>query len=214
MSKNLFITFEGIEGCGKTTQSKMLKHYLEKNGYDVVLSREPGGTEIGNRIREILIDPKYKGVLTPETEVLLYLADRNQHLKEKIIPSLREGKFVISDRYHYSSVAYQCFGRNLDCSKINFIFEKFIEGIEPDIVFLIDIDVETSFNRVKNRAKNEKVELSRFELEHKNFHSKIREGFLTLAKKKSNFIVIDGTKSPEEIHEIIVKETEKRINNV
>ncbi|BBB33015.1 dTMP kinase [Thermotomaculum hydrothermale] len=214
MVKGLFITFEGIEGCGKSTQAKLLKEYLEKKGLKTILSMEPGGTEIGQKIRNILVDPKYKGILHPVTEALLYQADRNQHLKEKIIPHLNNGYVVICDRYQHSSLAYQCYGRELDIEKIEWVFRNIVEGIEPDIVFLIDIDEETSLKRVNKRAQVENIELSRFEIEHKNFHKRVRQGFLALAKENNNFVVIDGKKSIEDIHKEIVSIVEKRLKNV
>ena len=214
MKKGLFVTFEGIEGCGKSTQARLLKDYLEKKGIKTILSMEPGGTEIGMKIREILVDPKYKGILHPITEALLYQADRNQHLKEKIIPLLSKGYVVISDRYHHSSIAYQCYGRGLDIEKIEWIFQNLVNGLEPDIVFLIDIDEETSMKRVKNRANAENIELSRFEIEHLNFHKKVREGFLELAKNNKNFVVLDGKEDIETIHKKIVAVVEGKLNNV
>ncbi len=214
MKKGLFITFEGIEGCGKSTQARLLKDYLEEKGIKAILSMEPGGTEIGMKIREILVDPKHKGILHPITEALLYQADRNQHLKEKIIPHLEKGYVVISDRYQHSSIAYQCYGRGLDIEKIEWVFKNIVNGLEPDIVFLIDIDEETSMKRVKNRANTEKIELSRFEIEHLNFHKKVREGFLELAKNSKNFVVLDGKEDIETIHKKIVAVVEGKLNNV
>ena len=214
MKKGLFITFEGIEGCGKSTQARLLKDYLEKKGIKAILSMEPGGTEIGMKIREILVDPKYKGILHPITEALLYQADRNQHLKEKIIPHLEKGYVVIDDRYQHSSLAYQCYGRGLDIEKIEWVFKNLVNGLEPDIVFLIDIDEETSMKRVKNRANTENIELSRFEIEHLNFHKKVREGFLKLAKNNKNFVVLDGKEDIEAIHKKIVAVVEGKLNNV
>ncbi len=214
MENGLFITFEGIEGCGKSTQAKMLYNYLTTKGYKTVLSMEPGGTDIGQKIREILVNPEYKGILHPITEALLYQADRNQHLKEKIIPHLEKGYIVISDRYQHSSLAYQCFGRGLDIDKIEWVFKNLVNGLIPDIVFLIDIDEETSLKRVKNRAKSENIELSRFEIEHINFHKKVRQGFLSLAKENKNFVVIDGNQSIEAINKRIISIVEKRLNNV
>ncbi len=214
MKKGLFITFEGIEGCGKSTQARLLKDYLEEKGIKAILSMEPGGTEIGMKIREILVDPKHKGILHPITEALLYQADRNQHLKEKIIPHLEKGYVVISDRYQHSSIAYQCYGRGLDIEKIEWVFKNIVNGLEPDIVFLIDIDEETSMKRVKNRANTENIELSRFEIEHLNFHKKVREGFLELAKNSKNFVVLDGKEDIETIHKKIVAVVEGKLNNV
>ncbi len=213
MGKGLFITFEGIEGCGKSTQARMLKNYLDKKGYNAILSMEPGGTDIGKKIREILVNPKYKGILHPITEALLYQADRNQHLKEKIIPHLKQGYIVISDRYQHSSLAYQCFGRGLDIEKIQWIFNNIVNGIEPDIVFLIDIDEETSLKRVKERSKSENIELSRFEIEHINFHKKVREGFLKLAKENKNFVVLNGKEDIETLHGRIIAIVEERLKN-
>ncbi len=214
MKKGFFITFEGIEGCGKSTQARLLSQYLEKNGIKNTLTLEPGGTEIGAKIREILVNPEYRGILHPITEALLYQADRNQHLKEKVIPLLSKGYVVISDRYHHSSIAYQCYGRGIDCNGINWVFENLVNGLTPDLVFLIDIDVETSIKRVRDRSNQENIKLSRFEIEKREFHQRVREGFLKLARENKNFVVIDGRKGIDEIHQEIVSIVRKALEDV
>ena len=214
MKKGFFITFEGIEGCGKSTQARLLSQYLEENGIKNALTLEPGGTEVGAKIREILVNPEYRGILHPITEALLYQADRNQHLKEKIIPMLSKGYVVISDRYQHSSIAYQCYGRGIDCKKINWVFENVVNGLTPDIVFLIDIDVETSIKRVRDRSNRENIKLSRFEIEKREFHQRVREGFLELASQNKNFVVIDGRKGIDEIQQEIVSIVRKVLKDV
>lgn len=198
MKKGLFITFEGIEGSGKSTQCKLLKDYLEKNKIEVVLSSEPGGTETGKKLRQIILDDKSKNI-TPETELLLYMADRAHHLHEKIKPALSTGKFVILDRYQDSSVAYQQYGRGVNPEILDFLFKKVINGLTPDITFLVNISVNTSMERIAKRAKVDKSSINRFEKENIEFHKKIRNGFLEMAKSEKRFKVIDGEKSIENV---------------
>ncbi len=209
----IFIAFEGIEGCGKSTQAHLLNTTLNKNGIKSIISFEPGGTEIGKKLREVLINPEFKGKLHPVTETLLYQADRNQHLKEKIIPHLEKGYVVICDRYQFSSLAYQGYGRGVNTNIINWIFKNAVQGLMPDITFLIDIDVETSLERVKKRANAQNVELSRFEIEEYEFHQRVREGFLNLAKE-NNFVIIDGRSTIKEVHQMVLKEFKKRFRIV
>ena len=146
MKSGMLITFEGIDGCGKTTQIEMACEWLEKQGYAVLSTFQPGGTEVGRQIRDILLKRKNRSLLQ-ETELLLYLADRVQHLKEVILPAIEDGKLVLSDRFHDSTVAYQGFGRGVDLSLIQSIEENVINPHAPDLTFLFRIDPSISIKR-------------------------------------------------------------------
>ncbi|MCX7760084.1 MAG: dTMP kinase [Hydrogenothermaceae bacterium] len=196
MEKGIFITFEGIEACGKTTQSKLLYSYLIDNGYKAVLTREPGGTELGKKIREILLshtEEKFPKI----AELLLYEADRNIHIHNVIKPKLEEGFIVISDRFYDSTTAYQHYGRNIDFSIVDYLNRLATEGYKPDITFLIDIPVEKAFERLKSK--------DRLESESIDFHIKVREGFLYIARKDVDRVVmLDGLQSIEDIFKQVI----------
>ncbi len=195
MKKGLFITFEGIDGAGKSTQINMLKSYLESLGRKVIISREPGGTDIGNKIRGILLD-KENTAMTPLAELMLYYADRAQHINEKILPALNSGICVISDRYFDSSYAYQRAGRGLDISILDTLTELVCKDAMPDVTFLLDITLESSEGRISSRGE----ERDRLELESLNFKAAVREGFLKQAELDPERIaVINAMRSPEEM---------------
>jgi dTMP kinase len=192
----LFISFEGIEGTGKTTQAKLLSERLIKNGFDVIVTQEPGGTVIGQRIRKILLLPEHKE-MSYLTELLLYYADRAQHLAEKIIPALNKGMIVITDRFSDSTMAYQGYGRGIDISLISSIDSIAAGDIKPDITLLFDLDVETGLCR--NRDINK---VDRLELETIDFHKRVREGFRDIARKEPQRVrIIDSALSIEQAHE-------------
>lgn len=198
-----FITFEGIEGCGKSSQAKLLQNYYEEQGKQVLLTREPGGPKISEQIRQILLDNNNKEML-PETEMLLYMASRSQHTGEWIIPILKSGKIVISDRYYDSTWAYQGVARNLDMKIIRRITDYATYGLVPDITILIDLPAHIGLSRISNENAD------RLENESLQFHKKVRKAFLDIAKQeKKRYIVIDGRKCIEEVHEEIIK----RIND-
>ncbi|MCF7858094.1 MAG: dTMP kinase [Candidatus Cloacimonetes bacterium] len=205
MKKGIFITFEGIEGCGKSTQAKMLKDHLEKIGKQVFLTREPGGPKISETIREVLLSIDNKEML-PQTEVLLYMAARSQHTGEWIIPELQKGKIVISDRYYDSTFAYQGAARKIDGKLIDTIRRYATFGLVPDITFLIDLNEEIGLSRIlENKA-------DRLEQESLLFHKKVRDGFLVLAKKEpARFRVLDGNKSIEQIYQAVINIIDKEI---
>ncbi|MCD4796265.1 MAG: dTMP kinase [Candidatus Cloacimonetes bacterium] len=203
--KGLFITFEGIEGCGKSTQAKLLKQYFTSMGKEVFLTREPGGPEISEKIRDILLEPENKEML-PETEVLLYMASRSQHTGEWIIPLLNEGKVVISDRYYDSTIAYQGAARKLNRNIIDIIIDFATFGLEPDITFLIDLPADIGLSRISIK------DADRLERESMDFHQKVRNGFLEIAEyEKKRYIVIDGRKNIEEIKKEVIKKIEDMI---
>jgi dTMP kinase len=194
-----FITFEGIEGCGKTTQIKLLDEYLRKKGVKTVLSREPGGTKIGDKIRSILLEPEHKE-MTPLAELFLYEASRAQHINELIKPAVEAGKVVLCDRFADSSAAYQGAARLLAKELVDELNDIATGEIKPDLTIILDINSEEGLNRALVRGKPD-----RFEQEKLDFHDRVRNGYLALAKKEpKRFIVIDGEKTVEEIHKEII----------
>ena len=190
----LFITFEGIEGCGKTTQIKRLADRLEGYGLPLVTTLEPGGTDIGRRIRRILLDAKSKD-LTPLTELILYIADRTQHVEEVIKPALEAGKWVLCDRFFDATMAYQGSARGQDEALIGFLNEMATQGLVPDLTFLLDCPVEVGLQRARKRdSQGTQKGQDRFEREAVAFHLKVRDAYLALAETHSKrFAVIDAS---------------------
>ncbi len=203
MKKGKFITFEGIDGCGKTTQAKRLAMHLKRMGIPILFTLEPGGTQLGLKIRKILLDPKNKD-MSLLTELFLYLADRAQHLEEIIIPSLKKGLWVISDRFYDATLAYQGYGRGMELSFIESLNKKICDQIKPDLTFLLDCPTDTAIKRAFNRKiKKDQI---RFEQEKLDFHEKVRSGYLSLAmKNKDRIIIIDATKNIDKIEKDILK---------
>lgn len=197
--KNLFITFEGGEGSGKTTQIEKLKQYFEEKGIPVVTTREPGGSLICEQIRAVLKDGN-NGKMGNMTELLLFSAARSQHVEDIIAPSLKEGKIVISDRFYDSSIVYQGYGRGLGEKVVRNVTKLAIGEVEPDLTFYLNIDPKQAFDR-KNGPDNDRFERSGLE-----FHQKVREGYLHLAKKEDRIKVIDASKPIEEVFDQIVEE--------
>jgi len=198
----MFITFEGLDFCGKSTQVEILKNYLESKGKDVKIIREPGGTEISEKIRDILLDKK-NSEMTIESELLLFSSSRAQLVRERIIPLLKEGYFVISDRFHDSSVAYQGYGRGISISSVKEIQNFAINGAVPDITFFINVPLEEISKR---RIKHGKDNLDRIELSANQFYQRVQRGYLELCDAESRIKFIDGTKAIEEVHKQIIKE--------
>ncbi len=197
-NKGLFITFEGIEGSGKSTQVRLLVDYLQQRGLPYLTTREPGGTKISEAIRTILLNPDF-AEMTPETELLLYNASRAQHTAELILPALQKGSIVICDRYYDSTYAYQGAARELDENLIDTLTAFATYGRIPDRTFLIDLPVEIGLSRITNR------QLDRLEKENIAFHQRVREQFLFIANKcTSRYMVLDGQNLPEVIHRQIV----------
>lgn len=192
----MFITIEGPEGSGKTTATNKVVEELEKLGYQIVRTREPGGTPISEQIRNVILD-KQNTMMDPRTEALLYAAARRQHLVEKVWPATKEGKIVICDRYIDSSLAYQGGARGLGIDNIININMFATEDTWPDLTLLFDIEPELGLERI---AKNKEREINRLDLEKLEFHKKVRETFLSLAKKQPDrFVVIDASKTPDEV---------------
>lgn len=198
----MFITFEGIDFCGKSTQVALLKNYLVKQNKKIEIIREPGGTEISELVRNILLDKKHNKMFM-EAEIFLFSASRAQMVREKIQPLLKQDVYVISDRFHDSTTAYQGYGRGINPETVNHINKLAIDGTVPDVTFFIDIPVETANCR---KTKKMNSELDRMELSDSNFFEKVRSGYLEIAKSESRFRIIDGTLQIDEIHSIIIEE--------
>jgi dTMP kinase len=200
----LFITFEGIEGCGKTTQVNLLVNYLKENNISCLKTLEPGGTDIGQDIRKILLNSKNTH-LAPLTELILYAADRAQHVNEVIKPALDQGKWVICDRYFDATVAYQGFGRGMDMELIESLNSQAAAGVSPDLTILMDCPEEVGLKRALERNKNQNLEdQGRFEKEKMEFHRMVRDGYLSLAEKyRGRFRIIDASRSVDEVRQDI-----------
>lgn len=197
MSKGLFITFEGGDGCGKTTQIKLLDEYLRLKGYQTLLTREPGSKGLGIKLREILLN--YDGDVSPRAESFLFLADRAQHVDCIIKPALENGVIVLCDRHTDSTVAYQGYGRGLDLEQIHNLNSIATNGLKPDLTIVLDVDVETSQKRVG--AEKDRMESAGIE-----FFERVRKGFLEIAKQEPERVkVVDSTQTIEEIHKQILE---------
>lgn len=190
----VFITFEGTEGCGKSTQVHLLTRHLESDGHEVVVTREPGGTPIAEAIRDLLLDPANEA-MAPTAELLLYEAARAQHVQEKIRPALDEGKIVICDRFYDSTTAYQGAGRKLPEIDIESLHELATQGLTPDLTIFLDLPVEEGLRRAKSAGPADRIENEALE-----FHERVYAGFIQLAEKYPARIKrIDATRSPEAI---------------
>jgi dTMP kinase len=198
--KGTFITFEGIEGSGKSTQIAMLANYLTARGVRHVLTREPGGTLIGDQVRKILLDPVNR-TLDPAAELLLYAASRAQHLREIIIPALADGAIVLCDRFSDATLAYQGYGRGLDTGMINALDRIVTAGLRPDLTLLFDIEAAPGIARARGRNKSRGLETeARFENEELAFHERVRQGYLTLVMQEPERIrIVDASSSPEAV---------------
>ena len=202
-----FITLEGIEGSGKTSSIKSITDLLDSKRISYVVTREPGGSSIGSELRSILLDPKTE--ISSEVELLLMLADRKDHVEKVILPNLKTGNWVISDRFMDSSIAYQGGGRKLDKKMID-SFSRNLSLPNPDLTLLFDVPVEISLSRVKARG-----ELDRFEQEKLDFHNRIREAYLELAKQNVNRIqIIDSSREIELMLKSVEQIIETLINGL
>jgi len=190
-----FFCIEGIEGGGKSTLILKLKELLTRDGIQNLVTREPGSSILGKKIREILLDPDLTSKnINPISELLLFFADRAQHIEEVIKPAINENKLVLCDRFIYSTIAYQCYGRGLDQNLVSSLIKHTVLPILPIGVILLDLPVEVGLARAKNRAA-----FDRFEKEEISFHERIRSGFLNLAKEDERFLVLDAQRDPEEL---------------
>jgi dTMP kinase len=209
----IFISFEGLEGAGKSTQYKKLCSYLEKKKVKFVSSNEPGGSEIGNSIKTILINNKFNNMQS-KTELFLFSAARYQHVCEVIKPSLANGYMVITDRYVDSTIAYQAYGRGLDLDLIKNINRIATDGVYPDLTFLLDICPKKSIERLLKRVAITQKKLDRIEEEKIEFFQKVREGYLALAKAEpGRFKIIDAEEDIDKIHNKIIKYLTELLRN-
>lgn len=205
---SLFITFEGGEGSGKSTAIKTLVERLGAEGYDIVLTREPGGTRISEQIREVILN-KANTEMDPMTEALLYAASRRQHVVEKVRPALEAGKLVLCDRYLDSSLAYQGGARNLGIDNILEVNKHAIEGLFPDLTFFFDLKPEVGLARIEANANRE---VNRLDVEKMEFHQKVRASFMELANRyPERYVIIDASKTPAEVIEETYKAVKARL---
>jgi len=208
MHSGRLITFEGLDGCGKTTQLEKAKDWLTEQGYDVLKTRQPGGTKIGRQIRSILLDPEHEE-LQPESELLLYLSDRIQHIQETIIPAKANGKIVLCDRFHDSTIAYQGYGRGLNLDSIESVVSHCIKPYAPDLTILLNISPETVALRLERREEYAKKD--RLDLESLNFFKRTAQGFQILAASENErYVCLNGEQDIEVIHQEIVSVLQKR----
>ena len=203
MASGLFITLEGVEGSGKTTQAGLLAAGLRGRGYQVLATREPGGTRAGDAIRGIFLDPAV--ALQAEAELLLVLADRAQHVREQLRPSLAQGMIVISDRYSDSTIAYQGYGRGLDLRLLRQLNEFATGGTHPDRTIVLDCDAEDGLARTRQRMRGAERRPDRFEGENAEFHRLVRQGFLAIARAEPDRVsVVDATRPITEVTAAII----------
>nr|WP_321257141.1 dTMP kinase [uncultured Pseudodesulfovibrio sp.] len=201
----MFITFEGIEGTGKSTQITKIKEYYESQGKEVFLTMEPGGSRVGTELRKMLLHVDNKDI-TPITELFLYLADRAQHIAQVIRPALEAGKVVLCDRFADSTIVYQGYGRGLDTQVLKQLNEVAVDGLWPDLTIVLDIDPEIGLKRamLRNIEDGKAKEEGRFEAEHISFHNRIREGYLTWAALNRDRIkVVKAAATPEDVFDRI-----------
>ena len=208
MSKGFLVSLEGPEGAGKTSVLEAILPLLEEKNIEFLTTREPGGVLIGEKIREVILDPSHTQ-MDPKTELLLYIASRRQHLVEKVLPALAAGKLVIMDRFIDSSVAYQGFGRGLDIEAIDWLNQFATDGLKPDLTLYFDLDVEEGLARI---AKNQEREVNRLDLEGLELHQKVRQGYLALYEKEPERIVkIDASQSFEAVFADVLAVLENRL---
>ena len=206
--KPLFIVFEGVEGCGKSFQSKKLFNNLKKKNFEVVLTREPGGTKSAELIRNLILKDYFqKGInekFNKYTDTLLYLAARNEHVHNKIKPALRKKKIVICDRFVDSTIAYQVYGKKVKLNFINEIHKIILGKLKPDITFVLKVSPKSSRKRLlKRRSKN------RYDKFPQSFYNKVQKSFIRLSKNKKNYYIFDSSKNDKSLEDLIFKSTLK-----
>ena len=193
---SLFVTIEGVEGCGKTTIGKLIVEKLMSDGYEVIYTREPGGIEIAEQIRKVILDVNNTN-MDPRTEALLYAASRRQHLIEKIVPAIKNNKIIICDRFVDSSLAYQGHARGLGIDNVYEINKFAIDTLMPDLTLLFDLDPRLGLERI---SANKLREVNRLDLERLDFHTLVREGFLIIQDREPNRVKkVDASKTVEEV---------------
>lgn len=211
MVNGTLISFEGPEGAGKSSVLEAILPLLEEKGIPFITTREPGGVDIAEKIRQVILDPDHTS-MDAKTELLLYIASRRQHLVERVLPALAAGKVVLMDRFIDSSVAYQGYGRGLSVEDIEWLNQFATDGLKPDLTLYFDLDVEEGLARI---AKNQEREVNRLDLEGLELHQKVRQGYLALAEKEPERIVkIDASQSFEAVLADVLTILEKRLGTL
>ena len=203
--KSLFVTFEGIEGSGKSYQSRKLYKNLKKKNISVILTREPGGTKSAEKIRRVILDDYFhhdsKEKFNKNTDTLLYLAARNEHIENKIKPAISKKKIVICDRFVDSTLAYQVYGKGVNKKLVNSVHKYILGNIKPDLTFILKVKISKALQRLKNRKRK-----NRYDKFSKNFYIKVQNAFLKLARKnKKRYFVLDNSKDSNVIEKLILK---------
>ena len=203
--KSLFVTFEGIEGSGKSYQSRKLYKNLKKKNISVILTREPGGTKSAEKIRRVILDDYFhhdsKEKFNKNTDTLLYLAARNEHIENKIKPAISKKKIVICDRFVDSTLAYQVYGKGVNKKLVNSVHKYILGNIKPDLTFILKVKISKALQRLKNRKRK-----NRYDKFSKNFYIKVQNAFLKLARKnQERYFVLDNSKDTNVIEKIILK---------
>jgi dTMP kinase len=197
---SIFITFEGIEGSGKTTQIQMLSNHLDEQGFEHLLTREPGGTVIGDHIRRLVLNPAHND-MTPTCELLLYTAARAQHVEQVIRPALEQGRVVLCDRFRDATLAYQGYARGLSLDVIRHLHQIDVLSLQPTLTVLFDIEAKAALERARSRDHTRSEDETRFEQEDLAFHERVRAGYLELARQEPRrFTVIDARGTVSEVH--------------
>lgn len=211
MVNGTLISFEGPEGAGKSSILEAILPLLEEKGIPYITTREPGGVDIAEKIRQVILDPDHTS-MDSKTELLLYIASRRQHLVERVLPALDAGKVVLMDRFIDSSVAYQGYGRGLSVEEIEWLNQFATDGLKPDLTLYFDLDVEEGLARI---ARNQEREVNRLDLEGLELHHKVRQGYLALAEKEPERIVkIDASQSFEAVLADVLTILEKRLGTL
>jgi dTMP kinase len=209
------ITFEGIDGCGKSTQMRLLERYLTERGVAVVSTREPGGTELGQKVRSALLDG-VKGSVEPLAELLLYAADRAQHVRRVIMPALAEGKVVLSDRFYDATTVYQGYARGFDLKLVKELNDLATGGLKPDLTLLFDLDAETGLKRTWRRGDETGMTAARpdrLDQEPVEFHERVRKAYLEIAAlEPQRFRVIPATGPVEKMFELVIRAVRELLN--
>jgi dTMP kinase len=215
MERGKLISFEGIDGCGKTTQLGLLERYLKERNLPFISTREPGGTGIGKKIRAVLLDVSDEAV-EPLTEMLLYAADRAQHVRQLVLPALAEGKLVLSDRFFDATTAYQGYGRGFELALVQRLNELATGGLKPDLTLLFDLEVKLGLGRMRQRSDVGQTaeQPDRLDLEPTEFHRRVRQGYLTMAAQEPARIrVIPAAGTIEEVYKLMLAEVESLLAN-
>ena len=204
--KSLFITFEGIEGSGKTYQSKKLYKNILKKGIRTIFTREPGGSKSAEMIRKLILSGS-KNKFADITDTLLYLASRNEHIINTIKPALKGKKVIVCDRFYDSTTAYQVYGKRINCQLIKNVHDHILQKIKPDITFILIVNINKAFSRMKKRKTS-----NRYDKFTKNFYSRVQDAFIKVGKKNKNrYIILDNTNDSNSVEKTIFKEIMKKI---